>query len=77
MLVFQGSEPECTGFEDDGSRLWTLDYIWFDSKNLKVTAALETLPESAIAAYGGFPNEYFPSDHFSMKAHFKFLDKAA
>jgi len=73
--VAMGSEPECTGFEDDASCVWTLDYIWFDSENLKVTAVLETLPESAIAAYGGFPNECFSSDHFSLKANFKIVEK--
>ncbi|KAJ7376379.1 hypothetical protein OS493_034900 [Desmophyllum pertusum] len=73
--VVMGSEPQCTSSEDDASRVWTIDYIWFDSENLKVTAALETLPESAIAAYRGFPNEYFSSDHFSLKAHFKFIVK--
>lgn len=73
--MFQGSEPECTGPEGDASCVWTLDYIWFDSENLKVTAALETLPESAIVAYGNFPNEYLPSDHCSLKAHFKFVKK--
>ncbi|KAJ7376381.1 hypothetical protein OS493_034902 [Desmophyllum pertusum] len=73
--VVMGSEPQCTSAEDDASRVWTIDYIWFDSENLKVTAALETLPESAIAAYRGFPNEYFSSDHFSLKAHFKFIVK--
>lgn len=74
--VVMGSEPECTSAEDDASMMWTLDYIWFDSVNLKVTSALETLPESIITAYGGFPNEYFPSDHFPLKADFKFIDKA-
>lgn len=73
--VVLGSEPGCTGFEDDASRVWTLDYIWFDSENLKVTAVLETIPESTIAAYRGFPNEYFSSDHFSLKAHFKIIEK--
>lgn len=74
--VVLGSEPECTSFEDDASRLWTLDYIWFDSENLQVTSVLETLPASAIAAYRGFPNEYFSSDHFSLKASFKLVGKS-
>ena len=75
VVLFQGSEPGCTAFEDYASRVWTLDYIWFDSENLKVTAVLETIPESTIAAYRGFPNEYFSSDHFSLKAHFKIIEK--
>lgn len=71
--MFQGSEPQCTGVEGDASCFWTMDYIWFDSDNLKVTAALETLPQSTVAAYGNFPNEYFSSDHFSLKANFKLI----
>ena len=39
------------------------------------TAALETIPGSKVAEYGGFPNEFYPSDHVSLKAHFKFVDQ--
>lgn len=52
--------------------MWTLDYIWFDSLNLKATAALETVTPSVITPYTGLPNEFFPSDHLSLKAYFKF-----
>lgn len=67
-------EPECTNHEGPGS-VWTLDYIWFDSANLKATAALETVSKAAIAPYTGLPNKFFPSDHLSLKAHFKFSGK--
>lgn len=52
--------------------MWTLDYIWFDSLNLEATAALETVTPSVITPYTGLPNEFFPSDHLSLKAYFKF-----
>lgn len=66
-----GAEPQCTNHEGPGC-IWTLDYIWFDSANLKATAALETVSKAAIAPYTGLPNQFFPSDHLSLKAHFKF-----
>lgn len=66
-----GAEPRCTNHEGPEC-LWTLDYIWFDSRSLEVTAALETVSPSAIEPYTGLPNEYFPSDHLSLKAYFKF-----
>ena len=42
------------------------------SRTLEVTAALETVPPSDIEPYTGLPNKYFPSDHLSLKAYFKF-----
>ena len=71
VLVYQGAEPPLTNHEGPGC-VWTLDYIWFDSANLKATAALETVPREAIEAYVGLPNQFFPSDHLSLKGHFKF-----
>ena len=68
---FQGVEPQFTNHEGPGC-VWTLDYIWFDSAHLKATAALETVSKSAVAAYTYLPKEFFPSDHLSLKAHFKF-----
>ena len=47
--------------------LWTLYGL-----TLEVTAALETVPPSDIEPYTGLPNKYFPSDHLSLKAYFKF-----
>ena len=74
VLYYQGAEPQCTNHEGAG-RVWTLDYIWFDAAHLKATAALETVSKAAIDAYTGLPNQFFPSDHLSMKAHFKFAGK--
>lgn len=71
FLIFQGDEPRFTNHEGSGC-LWTLDYIWFDSANLKVTAALETVSKEAIEPYEGLPNQFFSSDHLPLKAHFKF-----
>ena len=39
------------------------------------TAVLETIPGSKVVEYGGFPSEFYPSDHVSLKAYFKFVDK--
>lgn len=66
-----GAEPQCTNHEGPEC-VWTLDFIWFDSRTLEVTAALETVPPSDIEPYTGLPNKYFPSDHLSLKAYFKF-----
>ncbi|KAL9959572.1 hypothetical protein ACROYT_G032903 [Oculina patagonica] len=66
-----GAEPQCTNHEGPG-HVWTLDYIWFDSINLEATAALETVTPAVITPYTGLPNEFFPSDHLSLKAYFKF-----
>ena len=41
--------------------------------NLEATAALETVTPAAIEPYTGLPNEFFPSDHLSLKAYFKFV----
>ncbi|KAJ7331264.1 hypothetical protein OS493_020049 [Desmophyllum pertusum] len=67
-----GAEPQCTNHEGPGCE-FTLDYIWFDSMNLEATAALETVTPAAIEPYTGLPNEFFPSDHLSLKAYFKFV----
>lgn len=40
--------------------------------NLEATAALKTVTPSVITPYTGLPNEFFPSDHLSLKANFKF-----
>lgn len=74
VLYYQGTEPQCSNHEGPG-RVWTLDYIWFDAARLKATAALETVSKAAIDAYTGLPNQFFPSDHLSLKAHFKFAGK--
>lgn len=71
FLNFKGDEPQFTNHEGSG-HVWTLDYIWFDSTSLKVTAALETVSKEAIEPYEGLPNQYFSSDHLPLKAHFKF-----
>lgn len=66
-----GAEPQFTNHEGPGS-VWTLDYIWFDSTNLQATAALETVTSAMVTPYTGLPNEFFSSDHLSLKAYFKF-----
>lgn len=40
--------------------------------NLEATAALETVTPAMITPYIGLPNEFFSSDHLSLKAYFKF-----
>ena len=62
-----------TNHEGPGNAV-TLDYIWFSSDTMNVTAVLETVGESAITPYVGLPNKAFPSDHLSLKAYFQFKE---
>lgn len=66
---FQGDEPKFTNHEGSG-RVWTLDYMWFDSASLKVTAALETVSKEAIEPYEGPAKPVFLVRSFAAEGTF-------
>ena len=47
-----------------------LDYIWFSSNSLRVTAVLGKVDEDYLARVPGFPNFHFPSDHLALMGEF-------
>ena len=61
--------PELFGFDIMKD---TLDYIWYSSDILQVNAVLEMVEEEVIMPLKACPNEFFPSDHLSLKAYFQF-----
>uniref|UniRef100_UPI00398E62A2 2',5'-phosphodiesterase 12-like n=1 Tax=Pristiophorus japonicus TaxID=55135 RepID=UPI00398E62A2 len=74
--IVEGTEPVFTNYEDcDGTGnilICSLDYIWFNSHNLDVTAVLKTVSEEQVKPLHALPNAVFPSDHISLQAWFMF-----
>ncbi|XP_019613897.1 PREDICTED: carbon catabolite repressor protein 4 homolog 1-like [Branchiostoma belcheri] len=68
----KGKEPDFTNYMD--SFVECLDYIWYSSDSVRVTAVLDMVPESAITPLTACPNKVFPSDHLSLKAVFQLTD---
>ncbi|KAH7108021.1 glucose-repressible alcohol dehydrogenase transcriptional effector [Auriculariales sp. MPI-PUGE-AT-0066] len=48
-----------------------LDYIWFSSHTIGLTAALEEVDPEYLSRCVGFPNWHFPSDHIPLAAQFR------
>jgi len=53
------------GFKDH------IDYIWYTTSSLSVTALLGEVDQSYLNKVVGFPNAHFPSDHIYILAEFK------
>ncbi|XP_031566616.1 carbon catabolite repressor protein 4 homolog 3-like [Actinia tenebrosa] len=68
-----GREPEVTNHEG-GKNYWILDYLWYSSDSLCPTCVLDVVPLSLVKSVVGLPNEFFPSDHLSLKASYHFVN---
>ena len=58
-----------TGFID------VIDYIWFSSNALRVTALLGDVDKEYLQRVPGFPNYHFASDHLALLAQFSVKGK--
>jgi CCR4-NOT transcription complex subunit 6 len=47
-----------------------IDYIWYSTNTLEVTALLGPVDPEYMERVPGFPNYHFPSDHLSLLAEF-------
>lgn len=47
-----------------------IDYIWYSTNSLEVTALLGPVDPEYMERVPGFPNYHFPSDHISLLAEF-------
>jgi CCR4-NOT transcription complex subunit 6 len=47
-----------------------LDYIWYSSNSLHVSALLGEVDKDYLQRVPGFPNYHFPSDHIALLAEF-------
>ena len=47
-----------------------IDYIWYSTNALQVTALLGDVDEDYLQKVPGFPNHHFPSDHLALQACF-------
>lgn len=52
-----------------------LDYIWYSSNTLHVTALLGEVDPDYLQRVPGFPNFHFPSDHIALLAEFSIKGK--
>lgn len=52
-----------------------LDYVWYSSNSLNVTALLGDLDKEYLQRVPGFPNFHFPSDHIALLAEFSVKTK--
>ncbi|KUL85189.1 hypothetical protein ZTR_06208 [Talaromyces verruculosus] len=52
-----------------------LDYIWFSSTALNVSALLGEVDKEYLQRVPGFPNYHFPSDHLALLAEFSVKGK--
>lgn len=52
-----------------------LDYIWFSSTSLHVSALLGEVDKEYLKRVPGFPNYHFPSDHVALFAEFTIKGK--
>ncbi|PYH84505.1 glucose-repressible alcohol dehydrogenase transcriptional effector [Aspergillus uvarum CBS 121591] len=52
-----------------------LDYIWFSSNTLHVSALLGEVDKDYLQKVPGFPNFHFPSDHIALFAEFTIKGK--
>lgn len=48
-----------------------IDYIWYTTNSLNVTALLGEVDQSYLSKVVGFPNAHFPSDHICILSEFK------
>lgn len=48
-----------------------LDYIWYSTNTLQVSALLGEVDKNYLERVPGFPNFHFPSDHLSLLAEFE------
>jgi CCR4-NOT transcription complex subunit 6 len=47
-----------------------LDYVWYSSNTLHVSALLGEVDKEYLRRVPGFPNFHFPSDHVALLAEF-------
>ncbi|KAI9376003.1 glucose-repressible alcohol dehydrogenase transcriptional effector [Aspergillus egyptiacus] len=52
-----------------------LDYIWYSSNSLNVSALLGEVDKNYLQKVPGFPNFHFPSDHIALFAEFSVKGK--
>ncbi|EEP75764.1 conserved hypothetical protein [Uncinocarpus reesii 1704] len=52
-----------------------IDYIWYSSNCLQVTALLGEVEKEYLKRVPGFPNYHFPSDHIALMAEFSVKSK--
>ncbi|EER24281.1 Glucose-repressible alcohol dehydrogenase transcriptional effector [Coccidioides posadasii str. Silveira] len=52
-----------------------IDYIWYSSNTLQVTALLGEVDKEYLKRVPGFPNYHFPSDHLALMAEFSVKSK--
>jgi CCR4-NOT transcription complex subunit 6 len=52
-----------------------LDYIWYTSNTLHVSALLGEVDKDYLQKVPGFPNFHFPSDHIALFAEFSVKGK--
>ncbi|THH31350.1 hypothetical protein EUX98_g2838 [Antrodiella citrinella] len=48
-----------------------IDYIWFSTANLSVSAVLGEIDKNYLGKVVGFPNAHFPSDHVCIGSEFR------
>jgi len=77
-VCVQGEEPAVTNCDDSGGlegvtvHQLCLDYIWYSTQSVRVSAVLETPPAEVITKHYALPSEDFPSDHIALLAQFHF-----
>ncbi|KAI9736954.1 MAG: Glucose-repressible alcohol dehydrogenase transcriptional effector [Cirrosporium novae-zelandiae] len=52
-----------------------IDYIWYSTNALQVTALLGEVDPEYLQRVPGFPNDHFPSDHLALLAEFSVKSK--
>ncbi|KAI1991986.1 Glucose-repressible alcohol dehydrogenase transcriptional effector [Ophidiomyces ophidiicola] len=52
-----------------------IDYIWYSSNSLQVSALLGEVDKEYLKRVPGFPNYHFPSDHLALLAEFAVKSK--
>ncbi|KAL9113378.1 MAG: hypothetical protein Q9227_002419 [Pyrenula ochraceoflavens] len=65
-LGFTNYTPDFTGM---------LDYIWYSTNSLRLTALLGEIDKEYLRRVPGFPNWHFPSDHVGLFAEFSVVHK--
>ena len=51
-----------------------IDYVWYDTKHLKVVGLLGNVDKDYCAKHVGFPNWHHPSDHIPLLVQLRIID---